>query len=119
METINFIEYNGKIPANIEKTSVKGCAKAVIPLVVVDNVEGLKSLAGCFVHVAEQNITFYVDDKHRSIITWAGPVEKDNYDYRANPLNLRSQVVYDFTNNRAIYYNKVGSYRVINLTAGE
>lgn len=119
METIDFIEYKGETKADIQKVNVKGCAKAVIPLLVVDNTDGLKSLAGCFVHVDNINTTFYIDDKHRTAIAWAGPVEQDDYDYQANPLRLRSQVVYDFANNRAIYYNKTGSYRIITLTAGE
>ena len=88
---------------------------AVIPTVVVDTVEGIKELADCFVHVANINTTFYIDDKHRSIITWAGPVEYDDYDYENNPLKLRSQTVYDFANNLAIVYNKTGAYRFIEL----
>lgn len=89
---------------------------AVIPAVVVENIDGIKQLADCFVHVISINTTFYIDDKHRMIITWAGPVESDDYDYINNPLKLRSQVVYDFANNRAVYYNKVGDYRVTTLT---
>jgi hypothetical protein len=89
---------------------------AVIPTVVVETTDGLKELADCFVHVANINTTFYIDDKHRSIITWAGPVEVNDYDYEANPLKLRSQTVYDFQNNRAIVYNKTGAYRLIELT---
>lgn len=89
---------------------------AVIPSVVVESVENLKQLSDCFVHVTNINTTFYIDDKHRMIITWAGPVEFDNYDYMNNPLKLRSQAVYDFANSRVVYYNKVGEYRVTALT---
>ena len=89
---------------------------AVIPTVVVETTEGLEELADCFVHVANINTTFYIDDKHRMIITWAGPVEVDDYDYENNPLKLRGQTVYDFANNIAIYYNKTGGYRLIDLT---
>lgn len=89
---------------------------AVIPSVVVESVENLKQLSDCFVHVTNINTTFYIDDKHRMIITWAGPVEFDNYDYMNNPLKLRSQAVYDFANNRVVYYNKVGEYRVTAFT---
>lgn len=92
---------------------------AVIPTLVVETTEGLKELADCFVHVANINTTFYIDDKHRSIITWAGPVEVDAYDYANNPLKLRSQTVYDFENNRGIYYNKTGAYRLFTLTEEE
>lgn len=88
---------------------------AVIPAVTVEDVSGIKNLADCFVHVANINTTFYIDDKHRMMITWAGPVEADNYDYENNPLGLRSQMVYDFANNRAIYFNKVGEYKMIDF----
>ena len=88
---------------------------AVIPAITVDDVSGIKNIADCFVHVSNINTTFYIDDKHRMMITWAGPVEADDYDYKNNPLHLRSQTVYDFSNNRAIYYNKTGEYRVITL----
>jgi hypothetical protein len=88
---------------------------AVIPAITVEDVSGIKNIADCFVHVSNINTTFYIDDKHRMMITWAGPVEANDYDYENNPLNLRSQVVYDFENNRAIYYNKIGEYRVITL----
>ena len=90
---------------------------AVIPSVTVESKENLKDLADCFVHVTNINTTFYIDDKHRVMITWAGPVEIDDYDYQNNPLGLRSQTVYDFENNRAIYYNKTGGYRLITLGA--
>lgn len=86
---------------------------AVIPSVTVDSITNLKGLADCFVHVADINTTFYIDDKHREMIVWAGPVEVDDYDYANNPLGLRSQTVYDFANNLAIYYNKTGEYRLI------
>lgn len=89
---------------------------AVIPSVTVDSVEGLRDLADCFAHVTSINTTFYIDDKHRMMITWAGPVEVEDYDYENNPLNLRSQTVYDFKNNLAIVYNKTGEYRLLTLT---
>lgn len=89
---------------------------AVIPAVTVESTSNLKDLADCFVHVSDINVTFYIDDKHRMMVTWAGPVEVDDYDYGNNPLNLRSQTVYDFKNNRAIVYNKSGQYRLMTLT---
>lgn len=84
----------------------------------VESVSNLKDLADCFVHVSDINTTFYIDDKHRPVITWAGPVEVDDYDYANNPLGLRSQMLYDFQNNRAVYYNKSGAYRLVTLTEG-
>ena len=92
---------------------------AVIPAITVEDISGIRNIADCFVHVKNINTTFYIDDKHRMMITWAGPVEAEDYDYANNPLGLRSQVVYDFTNDRAIYFNKSGEYRIYSLSAGE
>lgn len=90
---------------------------AVIPSVTVENVSGIKGLSDCFVHVTSNNTTYYIDDKGRMMITWAGPIEAPGYDYEANPLKLRSQSVYDFANDRVIYYNGTGDYRVVNQSA--
>lgn len=92
---------------------------AVIPAITVEDISGIRNIADCFVHVKNINTTFYIDDKHRMMITWAGPVEAEDYDYTTNPLGLRSQTVYDFANNRGIYYNKVGEYRVFTLGSAE
>ena len=50
---------------------------AIIPALTVDTVDGITNLANCFVHVTNINTTFYIDDKHRPMIIWAGPVEVD------------------------------------------
>lgn len=109
-------EYGPKVCGAIRPGEPKCPYQAVIPSLTVESVSNLKDLADCFVHVSNINTTFYVDDKHRPVITWAGPVEVDDYDYANNPLGLRSQMLYDFQNNRAIYYNKSGQYRLIALT---
>ena len=90
---------------------------AVIPSVVVEDTSGLKNLNDCFVHVTSINTTYYIDDKHRITITWAGPVEANDYDFEANPSKLRGQVVYDFANNKGAYYGNKGGYRLFDLTA--
>lgn len=68
------------------RLNVKGCIRnknpecpynAVIASVTVETIDGIKNLADCFVHVVDINTTFYIDDKHRPIIIWAGPVEVD------------------------------------------
>lgn len=86
--------------------------ECVIPMLSVENADGIKNLAACFVHVLSTNTTYYVDERSRAIVVWAGPVEYDNYDYEANPLNLRSQEVWDFVNSRIIRYNKTGQYLI-------
>lgn len=91
---------------------------AVIPSMVVEHADNLKDLCDTFVHVSDLNTTFYIDDKHRTIITWAGPVEYDNYDLVTNSLGLRSQFLIDFANNRGAYYDKVGNYQVFNFGNG-
>lgn len=66
------------------RLNVKGCIRnknpecpynAVIASVTVETIDGIKNLADCFVHVVDINTTFYIDDKHRPIIIWAGPLE--------------------------------------------
>ena len=91
---------------------------AVIPSMVVEHADNLKDLCDTFVHVSDLNTTFYIDDKHRTIITWAGPVEYDNYDLAANSLGLRSQFLLDFANDRGAYYDKTGNYKVFNFGNG-
>lgn len=115
MKDIHFHEYHKRMPGAVRKRDAQKCNIAVIPAVVVENVRDVNTLADCFVHVDNINTTFYIDDKHRSLITWAGPVEVDDYDYENNPLGLRSQFAIDFRNNRAIYYNKIGKYKIISL----
>lgn len=116
---VTYEEYGDIVPCRLDKTAPKCPFIAVIPTIVVDNKDGIIGLANCFVHVSNINTTFYIDDKHRTIITWAGPVEVNDYDYEENPLGLRGQTCYDFSNNRAIYYNKTGAYKIIELTMGE
>lgn len=88
---------------------------AQIATKIVDDISVVKQLANCLVHVSNINTTIYVDAQHRYLMVYAGPVFVDNYNYVSNPLNLRSQTCYDFQNNRAIIYNKVGGYKLITL----
>lgn len=115
----NFKEYGPCVAGAIRVVEPSCKDKAVIPSVTVEKATGLRGLADCFVHVIENNTTYYIDDKGRMMITWAGPVEADGYDYETNPRNLRSQTVYDFANNRGIYFNATGGYRTFALTVEE
>lgn len=106
-------EYKGCFPGVIRKMDASPCPhRCIIPSLTVETADGIKNVAGCFVHVLATNTTYYIDDKSRITKIWAGPVEYDDYDYENNPLNLRSQEVWDFLNNRIIRYNKVGAYRL-------
>lgn len=87
-------EYHHTMPACIKNREPDCMAKAVIPAITVDNTDGITNLANCLVHVTSINTTFYIDDKHRPMITWAGAVEVDAYDIENNPLNLRAQDCY-------------------------
>ena len=111
----NFNEYGKCVRAGIRNVAPSCKDVAVIPSVTVENVEGLRGLSDCFVHVTTTNTTYYIDDKGRMMIVWAGPVEVDGYDYSVNPLGLRSQSVYDFANNIEVYYNATGAYRIKSL----
>lgn len=90
-------------------------AAAVIPSITVETIDGITNLANCLVHVANINTTFYVDDKHRIMITWAGPVEIDNYDVETNPLKLRSQTLYTYVEGSftEVYFDRNGAAHLI------
>lgn len=103
-------EYRCTMPACIKNKEPDCLAKAVIPAITTDTVDGITNLANCFVHVVSINTTFYVDDKHRVMITWAGPVEAYNYDIANNPLGLRGQTCYTEVDGvyTEIYFDKTG-----------
>lgn len=90
-------------------------ATAVIPAISVDSINGIDSLANCLVHVNSINTTFYIDDKHRPMITWAGPVEIANYNITTNELNLRAQTCYTTIDGvySEVYFDKTGLAHVI------
>lgn len=111
-------EYGPSVCGAIRQCEPKCPFIATIPSVVVEHADSLKDLCNTFVHVSDINTTFYIDDKHRPIITWAGPVEYDNYDLALNSLDLRSQFLIDFANNRGAYYNKTGNYQIFNFGNG-
>lgn len=112
---INFSEYNGTMPGCVRRTAPTCPKLAVIPAIVVENTTGIKGLSDCFVHVANINTTYYIDDKKRMIVTWAGPLDINEYDYTNNPLRLRGQTVFDFANNRGIHYDNAGNYKTFTL----
>ncbi len=112
---VDFCEYGRMAHGCIRERAPECPMQAVIPSVVVESVSNLKNLADCFVHVTSLNTTFYIDDKHRTMVTWAGPVEYDNYDLVANPNGFRSQFLLDFANDRGAYYDKTGNYKVFNF----
>ena len=68
-------EYNYTMPACIRNKQPDCTAKAVIPATTVETTDGITNLANCFVHVTGINTTFYIDDKHRPMMVWAGDVE--------------------------------------------
>lgn len=98
-----FQEYRNTMPACIRNKQPDCLAKAVIPSITVDTVDGLTNLANCFVHVTSNNTTYYVDDKHRPMITWAGDIITDvpsdvttyaQFIEFINSYNLRNQHLY-------------------------
>lgn len=105
---IKFCEY-GRMANGCIREKQPGCPmQAVIPSVTVESIEGIKNLADCLVHVSDINTTFYIDDKHRPIITWAGPIDIPGYDMEGNPNNYRDQIVTDVANQMAVIYDKSG-----------
>lgn len=112
-------EYCGAMPACIKKKQPDCLAKAVIPSITVETVDGITNLANCFVHVTGINTTFYVDDKHRVMIIWAGPVEVSSYDIEANELGLKSQTCYTTISGvyTEVYFDKTGVGHIIGQEA--
>lgn len=105
----------GCMPAHIRKWAPPQCpVKAVIPLVEVATPENLKTLSNCFAYVQSTNTTFYIDNQHKFIMCWAGPIFADNYDYTTNPLGIHGQFVPDFANSQLIVYNEAGEYLILN-----
>ena len=105
---IKFCEY-GRMANGCIREKQPGCPmQAVIPSVTVESIEGINNLADCLVHVSDINTTFYIDDKHRPIITWAGPIDIPGYDMEGNPNNYRDQIVTDVANQEAVIYDKSG-----------
>lgn len=108
-------EYAYKQKACIRNKQPDCEAQAVIPSITVETVDGITNLANCFVHVSSTNTTYYVDDKHRVMITWGGLVSVKDYDFDANPLNLRNQIAYDETQGVVAIYDNKGDYYIFQL----
>ena len=96
-------EYKHKAKACIRNKNPECPYNAVIASVTVETLDGIENLADCFVHVTSINTTFYIDDKHRIMTIWAGPVELtipedvttfDEIVAYVNSLGLRSQSLY-------------------------
>ena len=119
-------EYHHTMPACIRNKQPDCTAKAVIPSVTVETTDGITNLANCFVHVTSINTTFYIDDKHRPMIVWAGQVEVDlpadvqtaeQWDEFIRSYNLKSQFLYvkftDTDTHRkmvdAFYFDRTGT----------
>lgn len=120
-----FQEYKHSMQACIRNKQPDCTAKAVIPSITVDTTEGLTNLANCFVHVTSINTTFYIDDKHRPMIIWAGDVEVElpasvvtdaQWQEFLHSFNLKSQFLYVKTHNNdnnrdviiSFYFDKTG-----------
>lgn len=108
-------EYSHKAKGCIRNKNPECPYNAVIASVTVETVDGISNLADCFVHVTSINTTFYIDDKHRIMTIWAGPVEVENYDIQTNELGLRSQFCFTTVDDKftEVYFDKQGVGHVI------
>lgn len=111
-------EYCGCKLGRIKEIEPTCDSTAVIPSITVDSVEGITNLANCLVHVNDINTTFYVDDKHRVMITWAGPVNIPGYDMEANPNHYKNQIVTDTEAETAVIYDNHGKGYTFGITQG-
>ena len=112
-------EYKYTMPACIRNKQPDCTAQAVIPSITTETVDGLTNLANCFVHVSSINTTYYVDDKHRPMIIWAGAVEVKDYDISKNELGLRSQTCYTKINGvySEVYFDHQGIAHIMGTEA--
>lgn len=111
-------EYCGCKLGRIKEIKPTCDSTAVIPSITVESVEGITNLANCLVHVNDINTTFYVDDKHRVMITWAGPVDIPGYDMENNPNGYRDQIVTDIEKGIAVIYDKHGKGYTFGIEQG-
>ena len=114
-------EYKNAMPACIRNKKPDCTAMAVIPAVTVETVDNITELANCFVHVTGINTTFYIDEKHRPMIIWAGPVEVEDYNIAENPLKLRSQFCMNLVNGAytEVYFDKTGTGHIVGQEGAE
>lgn len=108
-------EYPCKQPACIKNKQPDCLATAVIPAITIETATDITKLANCFVRVVSNNTTYYVDDKHRPMLVWAGSVETESYDTATNPLGLRSQFCYNTTDeaSQVWYFDKQGTAHLV------
>ncbi len=108
-------EYPYAVPGCIRQKDPDCSAVAVIPAITVETVDNITELANCFVHVTTINTTFYIDDKHRPMVTWAGPVEIPNYNIQDNPFKLRSQFCMGLIDGvyTEVYFDRLGVGHII------
>lgn len=119
-------EYSHKAKGCIRNKNPECPYNAVIASVTVETIDGISNLADCFVHVTSINTTFYIDDKHRIMTIWQGPVEttvpedvqtEEQFEEFIKSFGLRSQYLYvkihDNDNNQDIYqaffFDKTGT----------
>ena len=112
-------EYPCTMNACIKNKKADCLAKAVIPSITVEHVDGLTSLANSFVHVTDNNTTYYIDDKHRPMLVWSGPIEIEGYDINTNPLNLRKQTCYTRVEGvySEVYFDTLGKAHIMGTEA--
>lgn len=109
-------EYCGCKLGRIKEIEPTCDSTAVIPSIMVDTVDGITNLANCLVHVTSTNTTYYIDDKHRIMITWAGPVNIPGYDMEGNPKKFKDQIVTDVEAETAVIYDNHGKGYIFGIT---
>ena len=114
-----FDEYNGKAKTCIRKQQPDCNSVAVIPTITVESISDLTNLTNVFVHTLDTNTTYYFDDKGRTLITWAGPVNIPGYDMDNNPNGYKDQIITDTESGRAVIYDNHGVGYVFGVEFGD
>lgn len=120
-----FNEYKYTRPGCVRNQNRDCAARAVIASKTVATTKEMLGLCEALVHVAENNTTYYLDDKGNKMLTWAGPVELEGYDIVANPLGLKGQLLYTteettdpvtgekVTRSVTVYYDNKGNHHTV------
>lgn len=99
--------------------------KAIIASTTVETTSKMEGIRDAFVHVTENNTTYYLDSCGNPIITWAGPVDMPRYDVDNNPFGYKKQLLHtvrtttnpvtglDEDDDVVVYYDSRGDAHVL------
>lgn len=91
---INLRNYDYTLPACVRNKKPECTKKAIIASTTVETTSKMEGIRDAFVHVTENNTTYYLDSCGNPIITWAGPIDMPRYDVDNNPFGYKKQLLH-------------------------